>query len=107
MRDPANPDELDSNHYAFPLPISPVLDCNEYRVIRIDYLPTGADNTIKEPAVYTPKPPNEYIHEHQKLRTDVKPLHVTQPEGASFNVQSVGEQGWTVDWQKWRFRVGM
>ncbi len=28
MRDPANASELDSNHYAFPLPISPVLVTN-------------------------------------------------------------------------------
>lgn len=31
----------------------------------------------------------------------IKPLHVEQPEGASFTVE-----GRLVEWQKWRFRVG-
>jgi primary-amine oxidase len=106
MRDPANPSELDSNHYAFPLPISPVLDCNEYKVIRIDHLPTGADNTLKELKPYQTKPANEYIHEHQKLRQDLKPLQVIQPEGASFTLTPVGETGHIIDWQKWSFFVG-
>ena len=85
MRDPNNASELDSNHYAFPLPISPVLDCNEYKVIRIDYLPTGADNTVHEPRPWQPNPANEYVHDYQTLRTDLKPLRVIQPEvGGAF-----------------------
>ncbi len=35
------------------------------------------------------------------VRTDVKPISITQPEGVSFRVE--GQQ---VSWQKWRFRVG-
>ncbi|HLJ34146.1 MAG TPA: primary-amine oxidase, partial [Ktedonobacteraceae bacterium] len=35
------------------------------------------------------------------VRTDVKPISITQPEGTSFQVD--GQQ---VTWQKWRFRVG-
>ena len=37
-----------------------------------------------------------------KLRTDLKPLEITQPEGPSFTVE-----GNEVRWQKWRFRVSM
>lgn len=106
MRDPANPSEADSNHYAFPLPISPVIETNEYKVIRIDYLPTGADLTIKEPQPYQAKPPNEYVSEYQNLRTDLKPLRVIQPEGASFKLTQIGETGNMLDWQKWNFRIG-
>src|SRR5207248_7546781 len=36
------------------------------------------------------------------LRTDLKPLEITQPEGTSFTVD-----GYEVRWQKWRFRVAM
>lgn len=107
MRDPLNPSDQDSNHYAFPLPLSPVLETETYKVIRIDHLPTGIDNTIKkitEP--YQIKPPNEYLPEHQELRTDLKPLNVVQPEGASFKVTPAGETGEIVEWQKWSFRVG-
>ena len=106
MRDPLNSSEPDSNHYAFPLPISPVLDCKEYKVIRIDILPTGRDLTIKPAEPYRHKPANEYIHETQTLRRDLKPLQVTQPEGASFTVTPVGETGNIIAWQKWTFRVG-
>ncbi|KAJ8438534.1 hypothetical protein Cgig2_024623 [Carnegiea gigantea] len=34
-------------------------------------------------------------------RSDVKPLHIIQPEGPSFRVN-----GYFVEWQKWSFRVG-
>uniref|UniRef100_A0A803M766 Amine oxidase n=1 Tax=Chenopodium quinoa TaxID=63459 RepID=A0A803M766_CHEQI len=34
-------------------------------------------------------------------RSDVKPLHILQPEGPSFRVK-----GHFVEWQKWSFRVG-
>ena len=108
MRDPRNSSELDSNHYAFPLPISPVVDCDSNKVIRIDHLPTGADNTVdKELKPYAHKPANEYISEHQTLRQDLKPLQVIQPEGASFTITPTGETGHTIAWQKWTLRVGM
>ena len=35
------------------------------------------------------------------LRTDLKPLHVVQPEGVSFSLK-----GNEVSWQKWNFHVG-
>lgn len=35
------------------------------------------------------------------LRTDLKPLDISQPEGTSFSVD-----GNEIRWQKWRFRVG-
>lgn len=102
MRDPANPSELDSNHYAFPLPISPVLDCNNYNVIRIDQLPTGRDNSTAPLQPWKPAPANEYIPEHQALRTDLKPLHVVQPEGASFTIEPIGDATLhKIAWQKW------
>src|SRR6266567_411527 len=90
LRDPMNSSEADSNHYALPLPISPVISTESMKVIRIDMLPTGADNTAKEIEPYQIRPPNEYIPEHQKLRTDLKPLNIIQPEGASFKVTQEG-----------------
>ncbi|KAF2670706.1 hypothetical protein BT63DRAFT_199495 [Microthyrium microscopicum] len=105
MRDPTNSEEADSNHYAFPLPISPVISTLNRKVIRIDMIPTGADSRVRDVQPYVPRLPNEYISEHQDLRTDLKPLHVVQPEGVSFQVM---EQDGTniVEWQKWRIRVG-
>ena len=106
MRDPNDPPNVDSNHYAFPLAISPVVDCVDLKVIRIDMCPTGADHATKEAQASWIPPPNEYTPEHQKLRTDLKPLNVVQPEGASFKVTKVGETGEIIEWQKWSFRVG-
>ncbi|KAL8934191.1 MAG: hypothetical protein Q9211_005354, partial [Gyalolechia sp. 1 TL-2023] len=106
MRDPHNPSNTNSNYYAFPLTISPVVDAVNLKVIRIDLLPAGADQTVKEPQPFEIPPPNEYDPEHQQLRTDVKPLNVVQPEGASFKVTQVGETGRVLEWQKWFFRIG-
>ncbi|KAI9837753.1 MAG: hypothetical protein M1819_006687 [Sarea resinae] len=105
IRDPANPSEADSNHYALPLAISPVVDPTNMTVIRIDLMPTGADHTSKETQPYKIQPPNEYIPEAQKLRTDLKPLRVVQPEGSSFKVTQQGQSS-IIEWQKWSFRVG-
>ncbi|OAA59594.1 Copper amine oxidase [Niveomyces insectorum RCEF 264] len=107
MRDPANPAEPDGCHYAFPLPISPVVDCATQTVVRIDLLPTGRDHTVKPLAPWTPVPPSEYLPEAQpRLRTDLKPLRVVQPEGASFAVSAAGALGRRLQWQKWDLTVG-
>lgn len=106
MRDPQDPENADSNHYAFPLPISPVFDCVTKDLIRIDILPTGADHTIKPLRPMSVPLSNEYTPQHQDLRTDLKPLNIIQPQGASFKVTSMSETGHVLDWQKWRFRVG-
>ncbi|MCJ1388004.1 hypothetical protein MMC18_000848 [Xylographa bjoerkii] len=106
MRDPMNSSDADSNHYALPLAISPVVDAEVFKVIRIDLLPTGDDHTTKETQPYKIQPPNEYTPEHQELRTDLKPLNVIQPEGASFTATKTGETGEIIKWQKWSFRVG-
>ena len=66
MRDPANANEVDSCHYAFPLPISPVVCPTTWKVIKIDLLPTGADNTIGPLKPWIPKPANEYVPEYQR-----------------------------------------
>jgi primary-amine oxidase len=105
LRDPLNPSEADSNHYALPLPISPVVSAHDRKVIRVEILPTGADATIKPLQPYRLRSANEYLPERQNLRTDLKPLHIVQPEGASFKVSTEG-MGSMLEWQKWRFRVG-
>lgn len=105
-RDPMNPSDLDSNFYAFPLALSPVVDAADLKVVRIEKLPTGAGPEIRDTRASLMPPANEYTPEHQELRTDLKPLNLVQPEGASFKVSKVGETGEIVEWQKWSFRVG-
>ena len=36
-----------------------------------------------------------------KVREDVKPLHVVQPEGVSFKID-----GHVLEWQKWKMHIG-
>ncbi|KAL1843608.1 hypothetical protein VTJ49DRAFT_891 [Mycothermus thermophilus] len=107
MRDPNNPSEPDSCHYSFPLPVLPVVDPVTLELIRIDILPTGLDEKVQPLAPWKPVPPNEYIPEAQKeMRTDMKPLRVAQPEGASFTVEDYSELGRLIRWQKWELKVG-
>jgi primary-amine oxidase len=105
MRDPQNPDEQDSNHYAFPLQISPVVSTTTMRVIRIDHLPTGRDKLTQKTKRYRPHAANEYIPESQELREDLKPLNIVQPEGVGFTATEHNGTS-TVEWQKWSMRVG-
>jgi primary-amine oxidase len=90
LLDAADPEE---NTYAHPISgLHPVLDLNTMKVVKIDDfgvipIPQGASN-------YLPK-------DIPRMRDDLKPLEITQPEGASFSVD-----GYRVRWQKWDFRVG-
>ncbi|KAJ4291378.1 hypothetical protein N0V88_005971 [Collariella sp. IMI 366227] len=106
MRDPKNPSEPDSCHYAFPLPISPVIDPMTLELVRIDILPTGHDEKVKPLARWEETAASEYIPEAQTLRTDLKPLRVVQPEGVSFTVENFSEMGRLIRWQKWDLKVG-
>lgn len=101
----------DSNHYAYPLPISPRYDLFEQKVLQIDKLATGGRGDGLKYDTWATNPagpmahcvPGEYYPDLlPPPRSDVKPLHVVQPEGASFTVSD----GNLVQWQKWRFRVG-
>jgi primary-amine oxidase len=99
----------DSNHYGFPLPIIPVMDTYQKKIVRIDRLATGGTDdglnygTAKK-NVLEHCHPAEYVPEllDMPLRNDVKPLNVLQPEGPSFTVSDDS----LIEWQKWRFRVG-
>lgn len=102
-------DNPDTNHYAFPLPIIPVMDTYKKEITRIDRLATGGTEDGLE---YGTGPedilghcvPAEYVPEllDTPMRTDVKPLNVFQPDGPSFTVSDDS----LIEWQKWRFRVG-
>ncbi|KAF2969765.1 hypothetical protein GQX73_g3854 [Xylaria multiplex] len=103
----------DSNHYAYPLPIIPVMDFATKKMIRVDRLATGGVGDSLYPAPRTDKPVKlfehgqtsaEYVPEllDRPVRADLKPIDITQPEGASFKVSSDN----LIEWQKWRFRIG-
>lgn len=102
---------VDSNHYAFPLPIIPVMDMATKELIRVDRLATGGKGDGLYPGmagdgakkVFAHGQSAEYVPEllDGPLREGLKPIDITQPEGASFKVHSDN----LVEWQKWRFRL--
>lgn len=80
------------NGYAHPIEgVLALVDLNKMEVVKVE------DNGV------VPLPPEDgnYTADAVQLRTDLKPLEVTQAEGPSFTVQ-----GNEVRWQKWSFRVG-
>lgn len=91
----------DSNHYARPLAFSPVVDATRMEVTRIDYIPTGAGLKAEKTKPWRYVAPNEYVPEEVKLRKDLKPLRVLQPEGTSYSINSEN----VLQWQKWQFRI--
>uniref|UniRef100_A0A914ECW0 Amine oxidase n=1 Tax=Acrobeloides nanus TaxID=290746 RepID=A0A914ECW0_9BILA len=81
------------NAYSRPIEgLRPVVDLNLMKVIRIEKF--GKWDL----------PPNSTNYAFEKLanfRSDIKPLHILQPEGSSFT-----RQGHQISWQKWNFVIG-
>jgi primary-amine oxidase len=92
----------DDNGYARPVEgLVVLIDMDEMEVIDVrDHgvvpLPPKAGNYVPELLFDGDNRPA-----FPRLRDDVKPLEITQPEGPSFTVD-----GHAVSWQKWRLRVG-
>ena len=86
-------DEEDDSPYAHPIEnFIVIVDLNTGEVVKLE-----DDQAIPVPSAsgnYLPK----YVGE---ARTDLKPISITQPEGASFTVT-----GNHVQWADWSFRVG-
>ncbi|GAA4024659.1 hypothetical protein GCM10023063_00930 [Arthrobacter methylotrophus] len=86
-------DEADDSPYAHPIEnFIVIVDLNSGEVVKLE-----DDQAIPVPAAsgnYLPK----YVG---PARTDLKPIEITQPEGASFTVT-----GNHVQWADWSFRVG-
>ncbi|KAJ5612852.1 hypothetical protein N7510_006046 [Penicillium lagena] len=96
-------DHPQNNHYSLPCKFSPVFDCLTHELVRMDYLPGGADFETTTTQPWKPVKAIQYAHDllEEPLRTDLKPYIVQQPEGPSYTVDDR-----SVYWQKWRFRVG-
>ena len=83
----------EGNFYARPIDgLVPVVDLNKMQVLQIEDLGV----------VPVPPEPSEYAGQFQLAqRQDIKPLQITQPEGATFQVE-----GHHIRWQKWDLRIG-
>ena len=84
----------DGNPYAHPVDgLHPIVDLNTMRLLEIEDTDTPVD---------PPKVNGEYVPALTGLpQRDVRPLHITQPEGVSFTLE-----GNLLTWQNWQLRVG-
>lgn len=81
------------NGYARPIEgLRPVVDLNRMQVIRVE-------EHGKWPL--PPKPANYAADRVADLRTDIKPLQITQTEGPGFSLQ-----GSSIRWQNWSMVIG-
>jgi primary-amine oxidase len=92
----------ESNHYSLPLKFSPVFECFTNKFVRMDFLPSGYDETT---VPTQPWQQVECVEYHPDLNGEtvprpIKPLLISQPEGPSFSIE-----GSKVKWQGWEFRV--
>src|SRR5215204_1628660 len=84
--------EGDHNPYAHPVDnLVNVVDLNTMEVVRVE------DYGV----VPIPQEAGAYAADSRPMRTDLKPLKITQPEGPSFEIS-----GHKIRWQKWSFRIG-
>ena len=79
------------NRYGRPIGnLHPVVDLRTRQIIRIDDF-----------GVIDMPPDTAAIRATEGLRTDIKALDIVQPDGPGFTVDGYG-----VEWQKWKLRVG-
>lgn len=98
----------DSNFYAFPLPLIPIMDAAKKEIVKVLELATGGKGdslTARNESanIIDHCIGSEYVPEllPEGTRKDLKPLHVVQPEGPSFTVTDEN----LVEWQNWRMRL--
>jgi primary-amine oxidase len=87
------------NAYAHPLDFCPIVDMQTSKVIEIDVKLKEGSKFERAPV---PLEEQNYMPEFVKdYRSDVKPIHVTQPEGVSFELQ-----GQETSWLGWKMHIG-
>lgn len=92
-----------ANHYSIPLPLAPIFDADTLELVHLQKLPMGSGPEIDE-ATQPWKSTKAVEYSADLLsstRRDVRPLHVSQPQGPSFSIDNR-----TVLWQKWSFQLG-
>jgi primary-amine oxidase len=85
---------IDDLQYTYPLDFCPIYNIETQEIVHIDVPEKRRPLNTAPPTNYDA----ESIQRSIGLRDDLKPIHVTQPEGVSFKMD-----GRTIDWQKWNF----
>ncbi|KGO56660.1 Copper amine oxidase, N2-terminal [Penicillium expansum] len=98
-------DDPEANHYSLPAPFAPIFDVDTWELLEIQKLPLGVGPELEvDTQPWNPVKAVEYsktLLGNEYFRKDLKPLHVVQPSGPSFNID-----GRKITWQKWSFHLG-
>ena len=86
---------VDDSQYTFPLDFCPIFNADTHEIIHID-VPEQRRPINTAPALnFAANAPDT------SYRDDLKPLHITQPEGVSFQLD-----GHQLSWLNWRLSIG-
>ncbi len=82
----------DANQYAYPIGgLHAIVAIDTAEVVEVE----------DTDGIPTPQTPGPYRLHQTGGNVTLKALDITQPEGASFTVD-----GWEINWERWRFRLG-
>jgi primary-amine oxidase len=87
----------DDSQYTYPLDFCPIFNADTQEIIHIDVPKVRRQLNQAPPSNFH----GEHIEKEIGLRTDIKPIEITQPQGVSFDID-----GRTIKWQNWSVHVG-
>ncbi|PLB38794.1 peroxisomal copper amine oxidase [Aspergillus candidus] len=88
---------VDDSQYTYPLDFCPIFNAETKQIIHIDVPPIRRPLSKAAPNNYLPAA----IEKEGGFRQDLKPIHITQPDGVSFKMT-----GRVIEWQNWNIHVG-
>ncbi|EMF11742.1 peroxisomal copper amine oxidase [Sphaerulina musiva SO2202] len=88
---------VDDSQYTYPLDFCPIYNSDTQEIIHIDVPEKRRPLNTAPPINYHA----DAIENEGGYRTDLKPIHISQPEGVSFTVD-----GRILKWQNWSVHVG-
>ncbi|ROT42555.1 copper amine oxidase [Sodiomyces alkalinus F11] len=89
--------DVDTCQYQYPLDFCPIFDVEKQAVIHIDIPKVRRPLSKTKPIDYHPTA----VEATGGYRQDIKPIHITQPDGVSFQIT-----GREIEWQRWKFHIG-
>jgi primary-amine oxidase len=88
---------VDDSQYTYPLDFCPIYNSDTQEIIHIDIPKVRRPLNQAEPNNYHA----DAIAKEGGYRNDLKPIHITQPDGVSFKVD-----GRYISWANWKLHVG-
>ena len=88
---------VDDSQYTYPLDFCPIFNADSREIIHIDVPEQRRPLNTAPPTNFAANSESDY----HGYRTDLKPLHITQPQGVSFTLD-----GHNISWLNWRLSIG-